>query len=254
MNIFNVKSKFFVIFRKLYELNATRCINKKKILKTTLQDYLEKTKSTGCGAIDYWELYKTIRQTKPKEVLECGTGVSTVVIGCALLENGKEGFRGRVTSLEEVREYYEISVNLVPNVIKPFVEIICSPRQDAYYSLYRGVGYKNIPTRCYDFVFIDGPNYRSVRDNSITFDFDFINVVMNSDRPVRGMVDKRVSTCYVLQKILGKEKVRYNSIKHICYLGPCTKSDLKQIDNVAPSSSFSDSFRLFGNTELKLNL
>ena len=45
-----------------------------KDLWEVLEKYIEKSKSTGCSYIDYRELYYYIRQNKPKEILECGTG------------------------------------------------------------------------------------------------------------------------------------------------------------------------------------
>ena len=56
----------------------------KRILRETnvwepLQAYLAESPSTGCSYSDYLLLYKYIREKKPKHVLECGTGVSTVV-------------------------------------------------------------------------------------------------------------------------------------------------------------------------------
>jgi len=54
-----------------------------------INNYQNKTKSTGCSFIDYWELYKTVRSRKPKEILECGPGVSTLIMSYALMENEK---------------------------------------------------------------------------------------------------------------------------------------------------------------------
>ncbi len=249
-----LKKQLFILLRKLCELNAKYQIKQLTHLNQMLIEYSDKTKSTGCSYSDYWELYKAIRTHKPKEVLELGTGVTTIIIACALLENSKEGYLGNVTSLEEIEEYYELSLKLLPQSLQKVVNIMHSNRIEKNYSLFRGCCYKDIPDKPYDFVFIDGPDYVTISDNMVTFDYDFINIVKKSAIPVHGLVDKRVSTCYVLQKIFGKEKIRYDAVKHIGYLGPCNQEDLKEIDNITPSSAFTESFKLLRNSELKLEL
>ena len=59
----------------------------------------------------------------------------------------------------------------------------------------------------YDFVFVDGPKYRSPHDGHPTFDFDYLHILRNSKIPVAGLIDQRVSTVFVLQQVLGKEKI-----------------------------------------------
>ena len=92
-----VATKIQVVLRKLSELRARHKLQCNTALWNALQDYLKATKSTGCGVSDYCALYYEIRKKKPIEVLECGTGVSTLVIAHALKENEREtGCRGRV--------------------------------------------------------------------------------------------------------------------------------------------------------------
>ncbi len=249
-----IQLKISALVRKVVELYSVRAIKKNGGLWTELNDYITKSKSTGCNFGDYWELYKFVRNKKPKEILECGTGVSTIVMAYALLENKKEGYSGRITSLEEIEEYYNMAKKLLPERMKSCVEIVCSTRKEDYYSVFRGVRYSNVPERSYDFVFVDGPKYVAPSNGMVTFCFDYIDIVRKSDHPVYGIIDKRVSTCYVLQKIFGIDKIKYNSITHLGFLGPCTKHDLRQINHQTPSLAFSDSFKLFRNTELKLKL
>ncbi|MBI2047578.1 MAG: hypothetical protein HYT27_00405 [Parcubacteria group bacterium] len=92
--------------------------------------------------------------------------------------------------------------------------------------LFRGVGYKNIPKRPYEFVFIDGPSTTAPSDGHKTFNFDFIHVVSDSERPVFGILDLRLSTHYVLREIFGSEKVRFNPYRSLGFIGPCSKKDL----------------------------
>jgi len=248
-----VKSSANARLRSLIGSGARRKLQRKAELWRLLADYLEKTRSTGCPYSDYWELYQAVRARKPREILECGTGTSTLVMAFALCENEREGCPGRITSMEELDEYYRMARGLLPVSLQPYVELVHSPTVEDCYSLFRGVRYRDVPSRPYDFVFVDGPKPTAPSDGMTTFDYDFLHVLKHSDHEVYGLVDKRVSTCYVLQKVLGVDKVRYDSLLHLGFVGPCTRRDLKTI-GTPPSSSFTGATRVFGNAELRMRL
>jgi hypothetical protein len=148
----------------------------------------------------------------------------------AMMENEKEDkITGRITSMEEIEEWYQMACALMPEHLRKYVDFVLSPRIEDYYSIFRGVRYRDVPDRKYDFVFVDGPNHVAPSDGNVTFNFDFIRVVMDSDKPVYAIVDKRVNTCYVIQKVFGLDKVRYSARHHLCFAGPCTRDDLKVI-------------------------
>ena len=234
-----IKSKLLKIAIGLTEKKIVRQIKKNDGLWKELNNYLKKSNSTGCSYSDYWEIYSFVRNKKPKEILECGTGVSTIVMAHALLENEKEGYKGRITSLESIEKYYEMARELLPNHFKAYVDLIYSPVVEDYHSLFRGVRYRDIPLdRKYDFVYVDGPSYVAPTDGALTFNYDYLYIIKNTDHPVYAIVDKRVSTCYVYQKIFGLKKVNYNAFKHLGFLGPCTKHDIKHFNSTTPSSAF----------------
>lgn len=221
-------------------------------LWNTLTEYLQLTKSTGAGYSDYWVLYKYVRKHKPKEILECGTGVTTVVMAHALMENEKQwNVKGRITSMEDMKEYYDSAAKLMPRQLEEYVDLVYSEKTEYCYSIFRGVGYRDVPDRAYEFVFIDGPQTTVLSDGTISFDFDYINVVVRSDRPVFGIVDKRMGTCFVLQKIFGTDKVKYNPRLGIGFVGPCAKRDVR---SKISSKSFSHCIRVFGKNELNLRM
>jgi len=172
--------------------------------------YMKKSGSTGCNKTDYATLYKNIRKHKFKEVLECGTGVSTIVIAYALYENMKEtGIEGKVTSMESIQKYYDQSKKLLPKLLNPYVDILYSPIDSDYHTVFRGIKYKDVPDKQYDFCWIDGPSFKiSTKLGRISFNFDFINAVRNSEGYVCGLVDGRYSTIYTLQLIFGVDKVK----------------------------------------------
>lgn len=220
------------IHRRLRKLNQKilkQKMEKNVDLMSVLNDYLKKSQSTGCDMSDYFCLYSYVREHKPKEVLELGTGASTVVIAHALMENHKEtGVQGRVTSMEDIPKYFEMARSLFPEKYKNYAEIILSESAIDFYAMFRGIHYKNIPTRQYNFVFIDGPDYKT-SDGSITFDFDFINVVKNSDTPVVAFIDRRFTTCYVLEQIFGEKNFKFDYLNGLGIVGPVTKKDLRPI-------------------------
>ncbi|MBI2047577.1 MAG: hypothetical protein HYT27_00400 [Parcubacteria group bacterium] len=73
--------------RQYLEVLARKKLKKNVGLWNVLQKYIKNTSSTGCSYSDYWVLYNYIKKHKPAEVLECGTGVSTIVMAYAMSEN-----------------------------------------------------------------------------------------------------------------------------------------------------------------------
>ncbi|MFL0799734.1 MAG: class I SAM-dependent methyltransferase [Agarilytica sp.] len=255
MNTFSyILDRTEVLFRKIEQWKSRKALARKTSMWSALETYHSKTKSTGCSYIDYYELYKAIRRDKPTEVLECGTGVTTLIIAHAMMENEQEtGVKGRVTSMEEIGEWMEMSRNLLATEYHPYVDFCLSDTVDDYISLFRGVRYRDIPKRDYDFVFVDGPKYSSPLDGVPTFDFDYIYAVMNSNKPVSAIIDKRVSTVFVLQQVLGVKKVKYSPIKGLGFVSSCTKKDLGELSRDLSSTNFLKSFKLFGRTVLGLS-
>lgn len=248
-----LRSKLEIFLRKIAQIRAKKMLQRNNGLWNALQAYLQETKSTGCGYIDYACLYQTIRAEKPVEVLECGTGVSTLVIAHALMENERETSRGgRVTSMEEHQGWLEMSRKLLPNKYAKYVDFRLSGTIEDQYSLFRGVRYEDIPDRAYDFVFVDGPKYVSPVDGSATFDFDYIHLLRNADRPIGCLVDKRLSTVFVFQQLLGADKVKYATVAGLGYVKPCTKDDLGTVASSISSKNYQGSMRLFGNSKLSI--
>jgi hypothetical protein len=154
--------------------------------------------------------------------------------------------------MEEHEEWLQMSRSLLPARYADHVEFVLSDTIEDMYSLFRGVRYASIPERPYDFVFVDGPKYQSPVDGGATFDFDFIYVLRNSVTPVSCLIDKRLSTVFVLQQLLGSGKVRYSTVQGLGYVSPCTRDDLGNISSSISSSNFSGSFRLIGNSRLSI--
>lgn len=209
------------------------------------------TAVTGASYSDYWTLYEEVRRHRPVEILECGTGISTVVLAQALRENAADGGpRGRVTSMEEDPDWHRIAEARLPDELRPHVEILHSPKVDGFYKCFRGVQYQQIPDRPYDFVFSDGPERHSPVNGDKLFDLDLIQVVRRSDRPIRAVVDNHYLTFYVLQKVFGLDKARYDPVRRLLFVGPVTRRDVGHLRK----ENFLQDLRLFRPTELRLRL
>lgn len=222
------------------------------VLWQTLTEYLAKTSSTGGEYSDYLALYDHVRKYRPNEILECGTGVSTIIMATALSENEKEdGIRGRITSMEDKEKWLKVAEELLPANLAPYVDLVLSPLVEDGWYFFRGVRYSELPDRKYEFVFVDGPDFVSLTDEKLTFDFDLIRVVEKSDHDVYAIVDDRLSTSFVYQKVFGTEKARYLSSHRLCFIGPVSRKDLRGMEAQKPC--FIQSLRYFGKSNLSLD-
>ncbi len=234
------------ILAKFFERQAEMTLRKNRPLWGLLQDYLKNSPSTGCAYSDYLLLYNYIRNRKPKEVLECGTGVSTVVIAYALKENERDyGIKGRVTSMEESPNYYNVALKLFPEreSLKSYAEIVLSPVMEDTYHFFRGIRYKDVPLRPYDFVFVDGPDYLcDPKGEIILFNFDFVDIVRKSEKPVGALIDTRTTTCFVYSLLFGDE-FRYDYVRKVGIVEPVTKNDLAPVQKIVARSMRAHSFK-----------
>jgi predicted O-methyltransferase YrrM len=247
-----VRKQTIQLARRGFERAARRRVQADEGLWRLLQAYLAKTDSTGCDYVDYDVLHRRIRQSKPREVLECGTGASSVVVAHALWQNAREnGIQGRVTSMEESEHWFEMADRLLPDELRDHVDMRLSAKTEDAYTIFRGVRYADVPNRRYELVFIDGPGTLAPSDGTRSFDFDFIHVVRGADHLVSGIVDGRYTTCYVLEKIFGPERFRFDVFRNLAFVGPCTRHGIKTITK-SSSIALSRSLRALRPTRFHL--
>ncbi|MBI4160706.1 MAG: class I SAM-dependent methyltransferase [Candidatus Yanofskybacteria bacterium] len=211
------------------EAYAERQIKAHRVLREYLEYYRERSPATGCSYSDYQLLYTYIKKHKPTEVLECGTGFSTLVIMQALKENEEEhGIRGHLVSMEESEQYYKAAIENLPADLKndQRLEIIWSPAIEDAYDFFQGVRYRDVPKRKYDFVYVDGPTLMIGSDKKIrTFTLDFVNVVLENEHPVSALIDTRKRTCFIYSLLFPK-KFRYDYMRYVGIVEGATKNDL----------------------------
>lgn len=202
---------------------------KKQGLMERIETYVRGSETTGCSYGDYAALYSYVRRTKPQEILECGTGVSTVIMAHALAENEREtGIRGRITSMEELPEYYEMAKGLLPQDLAPYIDLVLSDTEEYRYGVFRGMKYRNTPKRTYDFVFVDGPGTRSIEHGDYTFDADVISLARTQQGPLDVMVDGRSSTCTALFVLFGGDRFSFDYIRGTGMLRMLAPADLSE--------------------------
>lgn len=222
------------------------------VLWDLLIRYAQGTAVTGASYSDYWTLYQQVRLHRPREILECGTGISTVVLAQALRENAAEDGTppGRITSMEDSEPWFAAARGRIPDELGDLIDLRHSPKVDGFYKLFRGVQYRELPDRPYDFVFSDGPDRHSPVNGDKLFNLDLIQVVRNADHPVRAVVDNHYLTFYVLQKVFGLDKAHYSIGHKLMFVGPVTRRDVRRLKK----ESFIQDLRLLRRTELRLRL
>ena len=76
----------------VFERQARSRILSCKYLWSVSSVYITQTNSTECRFVGYEALHICFRQAKTREILEFGTGTSTVVLSYALKENESVGY------------------------------------------------------------------------------------------------------------------------------------------------------------------
>lgn len=228
------KSKLTSLTERFYRAK----LKSDKGLWDEIQAYQNKTKSTGAKYATLYHVYHSILRLKPRGIVECGTGLSTVVICKAIEEIQKTdpAYKPSFVSLESEEFYWKHALDLLPPKFQPVVEIRLSGLAEDVFSMFRGVRYDAIPAGPYDFVFVDGPSYKT-EQGGLSFCFDLLKYIEMSETPVHAVIDTRVSTVFVLQRLLGKTLVRYNDITRVGIVDGATKNDLAVLSE-PPSSHF----------------
>ena len=82
--------------------------------------------------------------------------------------------------------------------------------------LFSGYRYLNVPKMKYDFIFVDGPNYKD--QDGMSCSFDVIFILKNFTNYFDCIIEKRLSTVYIMQKLLGKKAVKLSFVNRTSFL------------------------------------
>ena len=147
----------------------------------------------------FYIIYKTVRQLKPQYVLECGCGISTIIIARALKDNG----HGTFVSMEQYGSFGDVIAKMAGSA----VQLHISDTEETAYGSIQGTRYKHIPDYPYDFIFVDGP-----KTNNADLDAFY---VLERQPKAKVLVDCRVRTIAALQT---KYPGVYNQFTNMGYI------------------------------------
>lgn len=102
--------------------------------------------------VDLWYLYRYIRCNKPEDILELGSGLSTCVMGVALLQNG----RGRLHSLEPNEVWAESTNRSLPEDLRGHCLVTPSRIGSCTAGDVVTTCFIDLPTVSPDMIYIDG--------------------------------------------------------------------------------------------------
>ncbi|RMZ49958.1 hypothetical protein EB822_10650 [Flavobacteriaceae bacterium PRS1] len=196
-----------------------------------LQDTTQKSKSTGCEYSDYLTIWEDLNKKKPKNILECGSGISSVVFAY-YVSKVKDPKDVTFVSMESIAFWHNQILKIFPEKLKKYVQFNLSERVETLYNGVLGSHYKVIPKLNYDFIFIDGPGLRKVfgdKNYPKCFNSDIINILINnSSKNISGLLDQRIDTLWNLKKLIPNGNIKYNPIKKVAYLKNIRKSQLRK--------------------------
>lgn len=175
-----------------------------------LNQYRERSNTTGTQWITLWMSVRKIMAHKPAWILESGTGSSTLVLAAAVckIREVDPSYRGMIVSMESIPEWHELALKILPDKYKHCVEIILGPREKYELAMFRGYIHSNIPIRDYSFILMDGPAFQD--DRGIAFCADVFKIMEISNAPViHGVCDGRASSVMVIQYLFGSHVARY---------------------------------------------
>lgn len=179
-------------------------------IEEKLSRYRNDSETTGTQWITLWLAVSDIIKHKPQNILESGTGASTLVLAEAIRVNQRkdQSYKAKIISMESVQKWYQIAKENLPAEYSDIVQIIHGPREKFELSLFRGYVHQNIPEQPYDYFFLDGPNFEDQHGTTFCADMLFVAQRMGK-KTLRGVIDGRTSSAFVLQTLFGVRSARY---------------------------------------------
>lgn len=181
-----------------------------------LLQVVEPSISTGADLTDYLLLHRYIMARRPQTVLECGSGVTSVIIAHALHEAAQDGAGspGRLDTMESLPEYFENARSLCPQHLQPFVSYHLSEQVEV--EVAKGLvylGYKDLPPGPFDMIWVDGPSApgRSSRAGGPMANGDFLRIARRDpDQAFDLVIDKRKFTCEVAHRFWPEGDIKFD--------------------------------------------
>ena len=205
---------------------ARRKLSREGNLLSYIERYIDTTHWTSRYYYKWWRIFSYVRTEKPVQILELGSGISSLIMTLALQMNEAEGHpKGAITSLEENSgEYFENLLESIPADLRTYITFVHSRKIEKTWGMFHGVCYEHVPDKAYDFIFIDGPT-TTLGSGDHGFDGDVLNILASTDQELTVMIDNRKSTCAVLRILFGM-KIQFHRFGNIGF-GRISKKDMR---------------------------
>jgi hypothetical protein len=184
-------------------------------LRHDLAEMFRRSASTGCTYHELGVLYQHIVSKKPRFVLELGCGVSTLVLAHAAKLVRDQGGECHVISMEEDSFYHEHLKSLLPDRIKPYVDVVLSPVKEEKIGDCFSRYYQDTPPHPYELVFVDGPKLPR-QPNYL--DGDILKVLDWNESSFDAYIDGRKSTRENLVRLLPYLKASVDPVHKFTHL------------------------------------
>lgn len=150
-----IKNLYKNLYKKLLNIYFKRIF----IQSTNLD--LDKNKLFPPDYIDLINLYNQIKKLKPKNILELGSGQSTIVIASVLKELEQQGHQCAFYSIDQEEKYLKITMNSMPKKLNKYVKFF---HRNIYVKKREGINmsfYENLPDINFDYVYEDRRDHES---------------------------------------------------------------------------------------------
>lgn len=145
---------------------------------------------------DLWFLYRLIRESKPRVMLEFGGGCSTVIYAQALADNAAEGSPGFLHSLDADETWGKVTEHSIPNHLRPYCEVTITPAMPIDYDGTPAWRFRDVPDVAPDFVYLDGPALTPERKVAV----DVLDLEPRFPDGFHLLVDGRSRNCAFLER------------------------------------------------------
>jgi hypothetical protein len=164
---------------------------------------------------DLWFLYRTVRERKPKVVLEFGSGCSTIVYAQALADNAAEGAPGFLHSLDADPHWGQVTIDSMPDQLRAFCEVTITPAVPCDYEGEKVWRFDDVPDVVPELIYLDGPALTKERRAAV----DVLDMEPTFPAGFRLIVDGRSKNCALLEQHFKRQyrRERHPILKNTVY-------------------------------------
>lgn len=206
--IFDSKKIFFPIFFFLKLFKTFNIFFYRNILDKIQYKEIRGYEFSIDGKYDLVIIYKLLHKHKPLNILELGSGASTLVFAQYAKEMKKNNININVISLEENAYYKNLTKRGLDNIDDNIVKLELCKTIERETDDYKFINYDFNHTISYDFIYIDGPVDKK---NNIHYICDDINIIQKNKNFV-ALVDYRLNTYSYLRKQKNQYKCKFSFI------------------------------------------